>query len=195
MAKFKVGDKVRCIDNEGSGDPGLILGQVYTVHYYGEDMVGVEPGRKFGDWYTYRFELVEEPKAPSKFQVGMRVWGADCGWTVVSHVYPNEVYAVVTECGNTYTAEGRRWAEDIYPCLFLDEIKPEAWPNPPAPKPKASELKVGQEIECTHYSSLELVPIYRKRKVVFVAGDDIWVEDMYITNQAHKVKDWRLPTT
>jgi hypothetical protein len=138
--------------------------------------------------YEY-FELVKEP-AP-KFRVGMKVWGFDCGWTVVEQVRDKEVYSINTAAGNTYTKDGKRFSDDLRPSLFLDEIKAEDWPNPPAPKPKASELKVGQHIEClTNFSNNQ----YLRREVVFVAGEQIWVQDIYNQNSAHKVIDWRLPS-
>ena len=51
--KFKVGDKVRCIDSTGK----LILGHIYAISYAEQNFVGVD-GRMYGDWYQNRFELI-----------------------------------------------------------------------------------------------------------------------------------------
>lgn len=192
MGKFKVGDKVKCVDN--SDFPRrLSFGKVYDVVELSESMQYVrildDTGEKSG-YNVSRFELVKEP-AP-KFRVGMRVWGLHCGWTVIIDIKSsNDLYPIKTGEGGPFTTDGKRFDNDKYPSLFLDEIKPEDWPNPPAPKPKASELKVGEHIECTtNFSNGH----YLRREVVFVAGEQVWVQDIYNSNTALKVIDWRLPS-
>lgn len=63
MQKFKVGDKVRCINAEDSYE--LKQGEIYTVErgYFGSDLclVGVD-----FSWRKDRFELVEVGEEPTK---------------------------------------------------------------------------------------------------------------------------------
>ena len=57
MAKFKVGDLVRCIDNSHCiGD--LILGAEYIVAFADESGISFDTYADCYDWFNYRFELV-----------------------------------------------------------------------------------------------------------------------------------------
>jgi hypothetical protein len=188
--KFELGDKIKCVD-AGEYAGTLTLGKVYEVAEKApaSDFVRIRDdlGRISG-FYVSRFELVPEPP---KFRVGMKVWSCGHGWTEITRVFPGGMYPIETRTGATYTLEGKRFVEDAMPTLFLDEIKPEDWPNPPAPKPKASELKVGDHVEClTNFTNEK----YLRRQVVFVAGEQVWVQDLYNQHSAHKAIDWRLPS-
>lgn len=66
MSKFKVGDKVRCINGTGSGLK-LVSGCEYIVEEcdsHGISLCGVPITHCF--WYTDRFELVEEAPVDAK---------------------------------------------------------------------------------------------------------------------------------
>ena len=66
MSKFKVGDKVRCINGTGSGLK-LVSGCEYIVEEcdsHGISLCGVPITHCF--WYTDRFELVEEAPVAAK---------------------------------------------------------------------------------------------------------------------------------
>ena len=58
--KFKVGDKVRCIDASGQAEESLVEGEIYTVkdsYDCGGNVVDLEEVREVG-WYASRFELI-----------------------------------------------------------------------------------------------------------------------------------------
>jgi hypothetical protein len=60
--KFKVGDKVRCIDNK-NGKLSLTLNRIYKVNYITDDetMIGISNDNNLSDGYDVkRFELIEE---------------------------------------------------------------------------------------------------------------------------------------
>jgi len=194
MVRFKTGDKVKCVK---AYEDWLTLGKEYVITQdYGclWDTVCVDGDNGLnGGFDSDHFELI--PEAP-KFRVGMRVWDMDHGWGTVTRVDSAGTYPIYIECdfnnhSHVYTKDGKRYTSSLNPSLFLDEVKPEDWPNPPAPKPKASELKVGQHIECTtNFTNQQ----YLRRQVVFLAGDQVWVQDIYNENSAHKVTNWRLPS-
>ena len=54
---FKIGDKVRCINNSGGGC-NLLLGKVYKVEAGDRQLISLENSGSF--WNVRRFELVEE---------------------------------------------------------------------------------------------------------------------------------------
>ena len=64
MSKFKVGDRVRCVD-DGLGEHSIKKGKIYTISFVGEDdpvtyLVGFkEFGHTEGEWFANRFERVE----------------------------------------------------------------------------------------------------------------------------------------
>jgi len=60
MAKFKVGDLVRCINNEYLEDD-LVLGGEYVVGFADENGISIDPSADYYDWFNYRFELVDLP--------------------------------------------------------------------------------------------------------------------------------------
>lgn len=60
MAKFNVGDKVRCVDDTDCAY-GIVYGEVYIISYAGEYVVELEGFPQDGGYfYPARFELVEE---------------------------------------------------------------------------------------------------------------------------------------
>lgn len=66
MSKFKVGDKVRCVDDtECAAD--IEYGEVYVISYAGLDGVDLEGfQQQCGYFHRARFELVEEAHVVSK---------------------------------------------------------------------------------------------------------------------------------
>jgi hypothetical protein len=193
MLRFKAGDRVKCVK---AYEDWLTLGKEYVItRDYGSswDTVCVDGDNGLnGGFDSEHFEMIPEPP---KFRVGMRVWSSDYGWGLVISYrkgveFPLEVSF---DCGAaaSYTLEGKFRLKSLRPSLFLDEIKPEDWPNPPAPKPKASELKVGQHIECTTNFGDEK---YMRRQVAFIDGEQVWVRHFYHEHTAFKAIDWRLPS-
>ena len=81
-AKFKVGDKVRCVDNRGTDD-ALIVGEVYKVESAHRSCTARECNDhssdsiylvgKCGWWFASRFELVQE-ESTINFTVGQEVF-------------------------------------------------------------------------------------------------------------------------
>ena len=66
MSKFKVGDRVRCIDNEGQ-EGELEIGKEYTVNFVSANGIAIRHGAAFWDYYDRRFELAEsEPEQPKE---------------------------------------------------------------------------------------------------------------------------------
>jgi hypothetical protein len=55
MAKFKVGDIVRCI---APCEPDLVLGQEYIVRFADDSGISFYADSHYYDWFDYRFELV-----------------------------------------------------------------------------------------------------------------------------------------
>ncbi len=182
MNKFKAGDEVICIK---SYNGWLTIGKTYKIINF--NIYNIVRGDNFmsggfGDEY---FKL-----APQKFRVGMRVWGLSCGWTTIEKVLDGEPLPIKTKSGYSYTKDGKRFDDDLRPSLFLDEIKPEDWPNPPAPKPHASELKPGQNIMVKYGGDDE----YTLRMVAFVSGENVWSYNIFSEKVAYLVDSWRLPT-
>jgi hypothetical protein len=65
--KFKIGDKVRCIDDKAVANRHLELGKIYTITSIpdlNDNRVSLK-GLKHCFW-AFRFELVEEPKVKKK---------------------------------------------------------------------------------------------------------------------------------
>jgi NTP pyrophosphatase (non-canonical NTP hydrolase) len=65
MVKFKVGDLVRCIDNEFLEDD-LVLGAEYVVTFSNSFGVSFEAEAKDSDWIHERFELVRPAEQNGK---------------------------------------------------------------------------------------------------------------------------------
>lgn len=86
----------------------------------------------------------------SKFKDGSRAWSPIYGWGTVNHVDFDKDYTlqVVFDNGRiiSFTKDGMQNKEALLPTLFLDEVKIENWPNPPA-KLDPSTLSPNQEIE------------------------------------------------
>jgi len=56
MSKFKIGEKVKCVDiSNMSMDADLKKGKIYTVCCYGEDSVRVKELHEF-TFFDYRFK-------------------------------------------------------------------------------------------------------------------------------------------
>jgi NTP pyrophosphatase (non-canonical NTP hydrolase) len=64
MAKFKVGDRVRCVDNADCQED-LILGAEYIVAFADEAGISFDASADFYDWFHYRFELARPAEQPS----------------------------------------------------------------------------------------------------------------------------------
>jgi hypothetical protein len=61
ITKFKVGDKVRCIDEPSFvGGHRLDDGSIYTIHKIDNRFVYLEEHKKHVGWYPHRFELAEK---------------------------------------------------------------------------------------------------------------------------------------
>ena len=60
MSKFKVGDKVRCV--EASQGHWIEVGEIYTVKCVNREYVQLEEIAEKHDYYESRFELVSETK-------------------------------------------------------------------------------------------------------------------------------------
>lgn len=71
MNKFKAGDKVRCIDDDGGSFEHLKRGEIYTVKEHLHWIFLVEHDNVTGGWLPSRFELVEE--IHQKFKIGDKV--------------------------------------------------------------------------------------------------------------------------
>ena len=69
MAKFKVGDLVKCINNEYLEDD-LVEGCRYIVAFADENGISFDPDADFYDYFNYRFELVSpEEQIPTHPQL------------------------------------------------------------------------------------------------------------------------------
>ena len=82
--KFKVGDRVRCVDDTYNDGFDLIAGKEYTICGLPRGLVRLNTG---DDWFAYRFELVtdqEVSKPEPEFSVGDKVLLMDCLAEVVS---------------------------------------------------------------------------------------------------------------
>ncbi len=113
---FKVGDKVRCINNDGCQQEGLNKGSIYIV----EELGGFHTPHivvrvtKNGEEHSYgykvdRFELVEEPKA---FKVGEWVRCIDTkGYSYIGVGVEFQVVEVNDDCRTIRikTSEGPYW--------------------------------------------------------------------------------------
>ena len=84
----------------------------------------------------------------SKFKNGFMVWSPVHGWGTAEYSYIDELKVVFHKNSETryFTRDGRETKEALLPTLFLDEVKLEDWPNPPA-KLDPRSLSIGQEIE------------------------------------------------
>ena len=60
MSKFKIGDKVRCV--EASQGHWIEVGEIYTVKCIDREHVQLEEIAEEHDYYESRFELVSETK-------------------------------------------------------------------------------------------------------------------------------------
>lgn len=65
MSKFKVGDRVRCIDNEDQ-EGKLEIGKEYTVTLVGANGIAIRHGATLVDYYDSRFELAASEKEPEQ---------------------------------------------------------------------------------------------------------------------------------
>ena len=198
MANFKVGDKVRCIDNIGA--PELKKDFVYTVVEDSCSFVRVkEYNGGSGGFYKRRFEkVVDEPK----FKVGSRVWSPDYGWGKVVESKLENFFRVTfgnffrVTFGNSgimfYTLEGKINCNSPLPSLFLDEVPASNWPNPPA-KLDPSTFVVDQNLEIRLADHEGWVV----RKFAMLKDGAVWVcpmnKSVKESKTLHKVTDFRLP--
>jgi hypothetical protein len=107
MNKFKVGDRVKCVDVVGSY--GLTLYNVYTVLDLDDELTIIDDNGELGCYLKSRFELAESEKeqSPPQFKVGDKVkcvreykeWLTPGGKYIASEVYHNGNVGVIGDCG------------------------------------------------------------------------------------------------
>lgn len=121
MSKFKVGDKVKCIDTEGV--TCITKGNVYEVSdvgRFGDDIVRIidDNGYKVS-YYDHRFELVQEP---FHFQIGDIVEFGGVEGKVTSNK-PSQTYSIFVEFNNEscsfFTSDGKYDKSHTKPLLNL----------------------------------------------------------------------------
>lgn len=169
MSEFKVGDKVRCIDNK---DIELEKDKIYTVSNITSNyFISVEEYIVKGSgFYARRFEKVpEEPK----FKVGSKAWSPNYGWGQVKESKDTRfpIYVTFRNIGMVYyTAEGKTFETSPLPTLFLNEVPASDWPNPPA-KVDPSTFVVDQDLEV----KLEDHDWWVSRKFAMLKDGAVWV--------------------
>lgn len=197
MEDFKVGDKVRCVETDGSY---LNNDTEYTLSKVGDSFVEIE-GIPFAGFYRRRFEKVANNP---KFKLGFRVWSPNYGWGEVVEEGPNKHLPILVkfDCGKyiKYTVEGKVFEKSLLPTLFLDEVSASDWPNPPKPEPKrpsASTLVMNQKIMV---KISETSDRYILRHFAFSQGEKVfyWSESNSSINCSEKIVafkaiDWKLP--
>lgn len=188
MNKFKVGDKVRCVNPIND----LVLGKIYTVKGYQYEYLVIVDSVNGYAHFDNRFEKVlEEPK----FKVGSRVWSPNYGWGEVKE-QQDETFPIRVRfyCDRyiDYTHEGKVAPSSILPTLFLDEIPASNWPNPPA-KLDPSTFVVDQDLEIRLAGHEGWVV----RKFAMLKDGAVWVcsmgKNVKESKTLHKVVDFRLP--
>lgn len=96
--KFKVGDKVRCID-EGTGRC-VQDGAVYEISYVeGSPRLSGSSGMVkvkgvYGDFWDWRFEKVEEAASPAPFKTGDKVLCINADYVMDIGLRQGETYEV-----------------------------------------------------------------------------------------------------
>ena len=130
----------------------------------------------------------------SKFKNGFMVWSPVHGWGTAEYSYIDELKVVFHKNSETryFTRDGRETKEALLPTLFLDEVKLEDWPNPPA-KLDPRFLSIGQEIEV----KLAGHEGWTKRLFAGVIFDKVWVfsagKDVNSAKTLQNPVEFRLP--
>jgi hypothetical protein len=75
VAKFKVGDIVRCVDDKNM-EKFVVKGEIYTVMYSQDGFVGVCNGPKTTDAFPWRFVLVAQgtPQQDTETEQALKVF-------------------------------------------------------------------------------------------------------------------------
>lgn len=124
-AKFKIGDKVRCIKPADD----LVYGKEYNVTFVNDNeartLISVEGTGYTGGYYEHRFELVEaapEPFTKDSLKTGMRVVLRDGRTFIVMKDVDGVGYIVSESCHNPldYYTEG---LEEKYGSTRLDIVE------------------------------------------------------------------------
>lgn len=139
---------------------------------------------------------VENKQSYFKFKAGSMVWSPNYGWGEVEEEKYNKIFPILVKfyCGKDvkYTIEGKISPYSILPTLFIDEISPENWPNPPA-KLDPSTFVVNQDLEIKFSNSSAWILV----KFAMLKDGAVWVFDRnYDFKSAeiiYKVADFRLP--
>lgn len=103
MSKFKIGDKVRCVNARSVfKDKALVEGDIYTVEGHDENDYGcISLCERDGYFYEERFELVEEPQKMSRFKDGDKVRCVSSGYH--EKLVEGDVYTIQTASDNLVT--------------------------------------------------------------------------------------------
>lgn len=180
MSKFKVGDRVRCV-NDLAANEGLEAGLIYNVTKVDEEVEG-EPDfivldGVFGWNNANRFELVqeppkEEPKVTYKFKVGDKV-----------RCISAPPYTATIKLGGIYTVKEVADLELIYLEEFTNGYCPSRF-ELFLEAPQGSPFVAPSAVNPNHYTQFAIQPLtyIRANNLSFTRGNIV----KYATRAGHK---------
>lgn len=138
--RFKVGDRVKVIDNSGAASR-LVLGSIWTITGVGSPNMVYINHPSDGDWYEYRFELVnnKEDKMLKHYKVlkDTPQWFAGAilkeldggGYEAINDLWDTDAHDYKKDEDNTYYESGfivensPDWYQRVYQVKALGAAK------------------------------------------------------------------------